>query len=74
MSKSRRSKAPGKINVYCPTGHDTGVPVAGFVAMPEPGATVTRIDVVGTSTQQIAESIIGRVLYPPTPPPKQPLL
>src|SRR5688572_23185083 len=39
MSASRRSKAPGKINVYCPFGHDTGVPVTGFAAMPEQGVT-----------------------------------
>ena len=73
MSKSRRSKAPAKINVYCPAGHDAGVPVTGFAAMAE-ATTVSRAAVAAPATPDTADRVILRVLYPPTPPPKQTLL
>ena len=70
MSKSRRSKAPGKINVYCPMGHDTGVPVTGFAAVLSAPAAVALPQVVALSVDAIAEQAIARIVHPPTPPPK----
>ena len=70
MSASRRSKAPGKINVYCPMGHDTGMPVAGFGAMPETAVSLVRTTIVAQTQAMASGDVIRRVIHPPTPPPK----
>jgi hypothetical protein len=70
MSKSRRSKAPGKIDVYCPMGHDAGAPVTGFMAMPEPEVTLNHLLPAAAAAVESDERAAFRTLYPPTPPPK----
>jgi hypothetical protein len=70
MSKTRRSNSPGKINVYCPAGHDAGVPVTGFTAMPEPAAAAAHVPAVSAVAVDGDEREARQTIYPPTPPPK----
>ena len=73
MSKKARSSktSPGKVDATCAAGHDQGVPIFGFAALPRaPQALATP---AGGASQPVAlaERTIVRILYPPTPPPKR---
>jgi hypothetical protein len=70
MSKSKRSKAPGKVNATCPAGHDDGVPVTGFGGVPPALVAVASPDPIATSIDAIEENAVARSAYPPTPPPR----
>jgi hypothetical protein len=70
MSKSKRSKAPGRVNAACPMGHDDGVPVTGFASAPLDSVAVASPEVVTARWEAIEESAIVRFAYPPNPPPK----
>ena len=70
MSKSKRSNAPGHLKSSCPLGHDDGVPVTGFVSVPQDMVTTGTPDMIAASLDAIEERAIVRVAYPPTPPPK----
>ena len=70
MSKTRRSKAPGHLKTACPTGHDDGVPVTGFISVPQEVVTAVAPDMRSAALEAIEGRAIGRVAYPPSPPPK----
>jgi hypothetical protein len=70
MSKNKRSKAPGHLKVACPMGHDDGVPVTGFISVPQDMVTAAAPDMMSAAPDAIDERTIVRVAYPPTPPPK----
>jgi hypothetical protein len=70
MSKAKRSKAPGHLKASCPTGHDDGVPVTGFISVPQDVVAGAAPDMITASLEAIEERAIARVAYPPTPPPK----
>ena len=70
MSKSKRSKAPGRVNASCPLGHDDGVPVTGFGGVPPGLVAVASPEPIATAIEAIEENAVLRAAYPPTPPPR----
>ena len=70
MSKSKRSKAPGRMLASCPLGHDDGVPVTGFVGVARDLIAVVAPVATASTLPTLVESAVARVEHPPTPPPK----
>ena len=70
MAKSKRAKAPGRVNAACPMGHDDGVPVTGFASAPLEPVAVASPEAVSVRAAMVEESAIVRSAHPPNPPPK----
>ncbi len=70
MSRSKRSKAPGKVDAACPMGHDDGVPVTGFASGTLEPVSVAPLETVSVRAATIEETAIVRSAHPPNPPPK----